>query len=355
MFRTLRNTQHSQTSRTGFSLIELLVVIAVIALLVAILMPAVQMARESARKSMCTNNLRQFGIALHAYHDTSKVFPSGQVHGSTTGLSSWGWGAMLLPHIEQSTIYNKLDFKRIVGNPATDAVAVKSMENIQIPFPQLRCPSDPDLAATDKMNTAADAYHAVTPGMSTMSYYPNAGAFNTYDHGENKLWQNGVMFINSSVRIDDISDGTTYTVLLGEVARKQTTYAGRYYGAVNAAGEICCNEQVMRDGQYRLNYGGDLTTDVGSRKYGYSSSHRGGAYFLFGDNHVKFLSDNIEHIPSVNAGEAANGSGCRWDDAECSDNPAAPGFYKQPLKLKTKFGLYQQYFSRNDKIPMSDF
>ncbi len=93
------------TKPTGFTLVELLVVIAVIAILISLLLPAVQSAREAARRTQCRNNLKQIGVALHNYHDVLRLFPPGYVAGSADSTSTspgWGWGAMLLPYLEQS-------------------------------------------------------------------------------------------------------------------------------------------------------------------------------------------------------------------------------------------------------------
>src|SRR5579872_5730558 len=93
--------------RRGFTLIELLVVIAIIAVLVALLLPAVQQAREAARRVQCKNNLKQLGLALHNYHDvTSNTFPPGYVNTNSDG--GWGWMSMLLPHLDQGPLYNML-------------------------------------------------------------------------------------------------------------------------------------------------------------------------------------------------------------------------------------------------------
>src|SRR6188472_548040 len=101
-------------SRRGFTLIELLVVIAIIAILIALLLPAVQQAREAARRSQCKNNLKQLGLALHNYHDTSNTLPPGWIavptmSGNTNASAPcWGWGTMILPGLDQAPLYSSM-------------------------------------------------------------------------------------------------------------------------------------------------------------------------------------------------------------------------------------------------------
>src|SRR5215213_6414670 len=131
-------------SRRGFTLIELLVVIAIIAVLIALLLPAVQAAREAARRSQCVNNLKQLGIAMHNYHDVVGSFPTSfwrntrNVRGSTAtdGTNRHSWISMSLPYIEQTPLYNSMNFSLGVGERQNVTAAMT-------PINVLMCPSDP--------------------------------------------------------------------------------------------------------------------------------------------------------------------------------------------------------------------
>jgi prepilin-type N-terminal cleavage/methylation domain-containing protein len=344
-------------SRIAFTLIEVLVTIAIIGLLVAVLLPAVQYTREAARKSVCINNLRQLSTALHSYHATTNVLPPGQIRANSSGPISagtgWSWGTMLLPYLEEETIFKNISFKEKIGSQSGTPETTKNLAQLRFTKAFMRCPSEGESSRPKSvdLNSASDAYHVTSPGTANTSYYANAGAFKSFN-SVNKSEQNGLIFINSSIRLDEVtsSDGTTYTIMLGEAAQEHSASPGYYFGAVDPVGEPCCEESMLRSGQFIMNKGKDLSVNDGSRRYGFSSAHRGGTYFLFADQSVKFISENIELIPSIDATQAGLGSGCQFLDTECSDNSAAPGYYKDQAKLKTKYGLYQQLFGRNDKV-----
>ena len=151
--------------RTGFTLIELLVVIAIIAILVSLLLPAVQQAREAARRTECKNHLKQIGLALHNYHDAHGAFPLGlTAHGA-------GWSAMLLPYLDQSNIYNTLVFAE--NGAGNWDVAGPNQSALQTLIPVFRCPSDApsslDTSSQSRFATAAKT----SPGTPDESACPS--------------------------------------------------------------------------------------------------------------------------------------------------------------------------------------
>ena len=136
---------YRRARRRGFTLNELLVVIAIIAILVALLLPAVQSAREAARRSQCKNGLKQTGLALHSYHETHSSFPPGFISRNvqasdpvtpTNIAPGFSWGTMILPNLDQEPLYSSLDFERDADDPTNLSFGQTSL-------PVFRCPSDP--------------------------------------------------------------------------------------------------------------------------------------------------------------------------------------------------------------------
>ncbi|MGC1273292.1 MAG: DUF1559 domain-containing protein, partial [Planctomycetaceae bacterium] len=243
--------------RRGFTLIELLVVIAIIAVLIALLLPAVQAAREAARRSQCQNNLKQIGLALHNYHDIHKTFPPACVHMGSSNLTTWdynlnhtGW-SMLLPQLEQGPLFEKWNRnissgncdwngKGMLGNPTDNALIYSTI------LPVLLCPSD----EAGQLNTSGSTTGSImykTPGPAApTNYLFNWGSLSEYNvlpwyrylgstgdlPGGKKVKIAGAFGHNGAARIDDLKDGTSSTILIGEsVQRKASSVYTPIWGA----------------------------------------------------------------------------------------------------------------------------
>ena len=156
----------SPESRIGFTLVELLVVIAIIGILIALLLPAVQAAREAARRMQCTNNMKQLGLALHMYHDSFKVFPYGR---SPVNRPIWSWSALILPFMEERAIFDEIDFRRGYNTTFNEAVIKHHVDTY-------RCPS----TSADELVTCCHAFlsggteHAAQTSYSAIATHINA-------------------------------------------------------------------------------------------------------------------------------------------------------------------------------------
>ena len=306
--------------RYGFTLIELLVVIAIIAVLIALLLPAVQQAREAARRTQCKNNLKQFGIALHSYHDTMNTFPMG-----TSGWpydlvgTLWGWGTMILPYLDQAPLYNGVatspgGTSPRLNLPATGFNAVMASFNptnplLQTNLPVYRCPSDSGLPTVTIPPGGLNGSIRQNTYIYGRSNYPGViGA--TYSLGGGLLAPDGAFGESSSIRIRDFLDGTSNTFLVGE-RRSPGTVNGNYVGGDT----IWCgaNDDVSPQSDWQgfaihlgmCDPGNPLNartsnppSAINASSYtAFGSQHTGGAHFLMADGSVRFISENIASGP----------------------------------------------------------
>jgi len=270
--------------RSGFTLIELLVVIAIIAVLIALLLPAVQQAREAARRTQCRNNLHQLALALHNYHDAHSVFPYGTgLYSSGANAHDLSWGVMVLPFIDETSLYNAFNFNQ--GKPGYPS----NLTNHTVracPLAQFQCPtnSNPMLVGT-------------TTGRTILSDYASCDG----NCGATVLnCTNGVLGYLTSVRMRDVRDGTSQTIMLGEqrdpVSNNRYVYRSVYNGMTRHTGV------PMQSWPVTARYsGGNPTwaTDFGSH-------HEGGAFFTFTDGATRFLSENIDQGVFASLGTRAN-------------------------------------------------
>ena len=271
--------------RRGFTLIELLVVIAIIAVLIALLLPAVQQAREAARRTQCRNNLHQLGLALHNYHDTHNCFPPmtiGRDSGgacSSYGATGWGWGAMILPFLDEVSLYNACNFSRELGEHASycDDPNTTNTTAIQQSLAQYHCPSD----QTPKL---VGVGHQWQSKCRTSNYLSVGGRRNTEGRHCGAADQySGPFFVNSRVRMRDIRDGTSNTMALGEATQDRpcAVYGWNAAWATGRGGG-----PGSGDGGVPLNGPGNM--------FMFGSMHEGGAFFCFCDGQVRFISENID-------------------------------------------------------------
>jgi prepilin-type N-terminal cleavage/methylation domain-containing protein len=302
-------SRYAARSPGGLTLVELLAVIAIIGLLVAMLLPAVQGARESARRTQCANNMRQLATAMQAHEHQFGRFPSACTWDGiwrvfswkapayqTEGIQSWGWGAMLLPWLEQKTIYDILQpLARPLHEVVSDSASVAAMRQPLVAF---RCPSDSGSVTNEGMGFGGTSVWGT--GFARANYIGvyGAGQLNTAAAGD------GVLYRNSNMTISGIRDGTSNTFMLGE--RATVVPGGRTTRGVTVYG---VNTNQIGLGSYRGIYyiTGSAFTPLNATAdgpsyqlvdFGFSSPHPGGAFFAFCDSSIRWISEHVDY-PNV--------------------------------------------------------
>lgn len=275
----------------GFTLIELLVVIAIITILVALLLPAVQQARESARRTACRNSLKQIGLAILNYESAHRIFPPGStsiidygVWSSTpTEYHLHGWASLILPQLDQATVYKQVNYDVSALHPSNYAVASQRI-------PVYRCPS-----FSGKDYSLEPLYVKLSPVYAIRNYVA-LGATTV-----GNLWKtpDGVIHPGSRNRLDDLRDGSSNTFLIAETREQNAavwidggtaTVTSRRYDDSNPP-SYAATQSALNFTPYYNSAGQGIDC-----LWGPSSMHSGGAHHLFGDGGVRYISQNINAI-----------------------------------------------------------
>jgi prepilin-type N-terminal cleavage/methylation domain-containing protein len=271
--------------KRGFTLIELLVVISIIAILIALLLPAVQQAREAARRAQCKNNLKQIGLACHTYHDAFGQFPPGAIRfpQNPTGKTRASWSIFILPYIDEKPLYEIIN-TAYFGAGGTFIPQFSEPANFFV-LDVFRCPSE---VGTE------------TKGVSNYIGNWGAGDVMNPDILTNSAADGGGIFIeNSKVRIRDVKDGTTNTILIGEAMG----LSDGDFDANNDTTDPTDDARVYGYGAWGIAYTcGDTRNPINTAtpnvfvQNNYSSNHEGGSQFCVADGAVRFVSENINYI-----------------------------------------------------------
>jgi prepilin-type N-terminal cleavage/methylation domain-containing protein/prepilin-type processing-associated H-X9-DG protein len=275
----------------GFTLIELLVVISIIGLLTALLLPAVQRAREAARRTQCVNNLKQVGVAVHTYESTHRAFPPGYVSnfdagGNDTG-PGWGWSALLLLQMEQKPLFDAVNLSLPIEDSSNQT---SRLTRISVYL----CPSDDQ--APSWLAMKRDASGTPIQSICQVASANYVGMYGTSDPG---IDGDGIFFRDSSIGIRDVIDGTAQTIAAGE--RGHTLGEATWVGSITGAALFPVNNDGV--GYPRVESGPGMILGHAGGGMGpgnpngevnqFYSRHPGGVNFLFADGHVSFLKTTL--------------------------------------------------------------
>lgn len=244
----------------GFTLVELLVVIAIIGILIALLLPAVQAAREAARRISCGNNLRQMGIALQSYHSALGSFPPGCIEPAfqKTGGRQFAWSALLLPFLEQQPLHDSINFSQPFYAEVNAEAGATVLSVYLCPTSRRSSPLVRGLGASDYGGLYGEAIPPI----------PTNGTWNA---------ANGMMLYDRAITIAEVRDGTSNTLVVSE---DTTSNDGQWINGLN-----------IFDQKYAINYTPD---DPRLWENEIRSDHPGGAYGVFADGSVRFLNETMD-------------------------------------------------------------
>jgi type II secretory pathway pseudopilin PulG len=280
--------------------VELLVVIAIIGILIALLLPAVQAAREAARRSQCSNNLKQIGLGLHNYHDTHKTLPTGHMiwnNNTPSGcglvgtMRLFGWQVLMLPYIEQQPLHDQFDFDTYVQiSTAVNSEPMWTWIDVYL------CPSNPTLVGVN-WTGGTNPFSGNSNEDSTPTHYSGIGdSISEFANGVSgwpKCDGNGLFYMDSETRFRDIVDGTSNTLAVCEnVGPKKGTpnqYAAKTW--------VSWNFMDVHNGiNFPFRLVPPLSHSAWNSTNGPASYHPGGCQFLLGDGSVRFIAETVDQI-----------------------------------------------------------
>lgn len=294
--------------RGGFTLVELLVVIAIIGILVALLLPAVQSAREAARRIQCANNIKQLALALHTYHDTHEELPYGNPwRGAGPVLEPGSWATLILPHIEQENLFDAFDFTKTLDQPVNEGPVTTLVEGFT-------CPSD-EYSSQGVMGARCSCCGSGSPSRSMALWYTaSAGPVQTGPncrfcsrdqpyccqgkaYGEDGEGPGMFYRDPKSVKFREVTDGLSKTIMLGETLPNQNMHNAAYsvnmsIGVTNVPLNLMMEEHELP--RPELSDGENHSINAHERGLGYKSMHLGGVQFAMGDGSVHLIQETLD-------------------------------------------------------------
>jgi len=297
--------------RRGFTLVELLVVIAIIGILIALLLPAIQAAREAARRSQCTNHLRQIGLAVIGFEDTNKRYPPGAYWYGNDPRNRGSILIYILPYLELTDLYNAFDYTKQIDSQTYKGSSIL-IDTTRIPV--YICPSDTKVVTSD--NRSAVNYAAssgptkhIDNSNCSCSEWSNWNQYGLAPYSQAKNFAGVFHRRGDPTKQREITDGLSNTIFFGEVRPGCGQHVARSWGNSN-------NGQGLTSTLIPINYdtcSSDAATPGCKRwcnwstELGFKSAHSGGANFLMGDDSVHFFTEDIDHWNFQYLGAKADG------------------------------------------------
>jgi prepilin-type N-terminal cleavage/methylation domain-containing protein len=312
--------------RQAFTLVELLVVIAIIGILIALLLPAVQSAREAARRAHCSNNFKQAGLGLHNYLSVRRCFPPGALYNGSTATwpslcgprpatdstgkigsfsEDYCWASLILPFLEETAVSTGYDYRKTAFDN-TGTAGKTNYDISAIAVKTYQCPDDPQAGElvdccggrTHRTHEDEDVQHTSMAGVADTHdmlcvwpipkvYSPRGGKL-----PPSQIYANGAFGNINPGRPKEFTDGLTKTLFVGEVLGKG---AGKFKGHYWAARDLCDVAGGINGPDTVIGgvYPDDVAPKYGWRGTGFASFHPGGCHFLMGDGSTRFLQETI--------------------------------------------------------------